>query len=234
MSWLKSNGFPSPFAHPGEEQSAAPESVSPLAPMQPFDEVQPLPVEPAQEPFRPLQPLESAPPVSAPPVPTPEEVANLGVPLGTLIFRAGLLTEEQLEDALQAGVRSGKRLGEVLLESGLLDEHDLGRLARRPEGPALRGALGLRARSKRHVPALRARRRTCSPRYPSASRMAYRSSRSPTPRTSSSPRTCVELSARSRAWSWPRGATCTPRSTACMRLPARSRPRSPSRSSLSR
>ena len=128
MSWLKSNGFPSPFAHPGEEQSAAPESVSPLAPVQPFDEVQPLPVEPAQEPFRPLQPLESAPPVSAPPVPTPEEVTNLGVPLGTLIFRAGLLTEEQLEDALHEGVRSGKRLGEVLLESGLLDERDLGRL----------------------------------------------------------------------------------------------------------
>ena len=159
MSWFKSNGFPSPFAHPGEEQSAAPESVSPLAPMQPFDEVQPLPVEPAQEPFRPLHPLESArlvesfsvhgvepaqlqpiepllaleptmpqPQVSAPPVPKPEKVANLGVPLGTLIFRAGLLTEEQLEDALQEGVRSGKRLGEVLLESGLLDERDLGRL----------------------------------------------------------------------------------------------------------
>ena len=62
------------------------------------------------------------------PTPTPVEAANLGVPLGTLIFRAGLLTEEQLEDALQEGVRSGKRLGEVLLESGLIDERDLGRL----------------------------------------------------------------------------------------------------------
>jgi hypothetical protein len=50
------------------------------------------------------------------------------VPLGTLIFRAGLLTEEQLEDALQEGVRTGKRLGEVLVESGLLGERDLGRL----------------------------------------------------------------------------------------------------------
>ena len=50
------------------------------------------------------------------------------VPLGTLIFRAGLLAEEQLEDALQEGMRKGKRLGEVLLERGWLHERDLGRL----------------------------------------------------------------------------------------------------------
>jgi len=50
------------------------------------------------------------------------------VPLGTLIFRAGLLAEEQLEDALQDGMRTGKRLGEVLLERGWLHERDLGRL----------------------------------------------------------------------------------------------------------
>ena len=52
----------------------------------------------------------------------------LDVPLGTLIFRAGLLAEEQLEDALQEGMRTGKRLGEVLLERGWLHERDLGRL----------------------------------------------------------------------------------------------------------
>ena len=50
------------------------------------------------------------------------------VPLGTLIFRAGLLGEEQLENALQEGMRSGKRLGEVLLERGWLNERDLGRM----------------------------------------------------------------------------------------------------------
>jgi type II secretory ATPase GspE/PulE/Tfp pilus assembly ATPase PilB-like protein len=50
------------------------------------------------------------------------------VPLGTLIFRAGLLGEEQLEGALQEGMRSGKRLGEVLLERGWLNERDLGRM----------------------------------------------------------------------------------------------------------
>jgi hypothetical protein len=50
------------------------------------------------------------------------------VPLGTLIFRAGLLAEEQLEDALQEGMRTGKRLGEVLIARGWLQERDLGRL----------------------------------------------------------------------------------------------------------
>jgi hypothetical protein len=74
--------------------------------------------------------VEPAPePEPAPAAPSqPEEISTLGVPLGTLIFRAGLLTEEQLEDALQEGVRTGKRLGEVLVESGLLNERDLGRL----------------------------------------------------------------------------------------------------------
>ena len=52
----------------------------------------------------------------------------IDVPLGTLIFRAGLLGEEQLEDALREGMRTGRRLGEVLIERGLLEERDLGRL----------------------------------------------------------------------------------------------------------
>jgi hypothetical protein len=67
---------------------------------------------------------------AAPPAPTQEtaEPSMLDVPLGTLIFRAGLLGEEQLEDALQEGMRTGKRLGEVLLERGWLNERDLGRM----------------------------------------------------------------------------------------------------------
>jgi hypothetical protein len=52
----------------------------------------------------------------------------IDVPLGTLIFRAGLLGEEQLEDALREGMRTGRRLGEVLIERGLLEERELGRL----------------------------------------------------------------------------------------------------------
>ena len=54
--------------------------------------------------------------------------AMIDVPLGTLIFRAGLLGEKQLEDALREGMRTGRRLGEVLIERGLLEERELGRL----------------------------------------------------------------------------------------------------------
>jgi len=88
--------------------------------------------EPASVPPAPLAQVPSAPEPAA--VPTPAaaapapETPMVDVPLGTLIFRAGLLAEEQLEDALQEGMRTGKRLGEVLLERGWLHERDLGRL----------------------------------------------------------------------------------------------------------
>jgi hypothetical protein len=52
----------------------------------------------------------------------------LDMPLGTLIFRAGLIAPQQLEDALAEGLRTGKRLGEVLLARGWLSEEDLTRL----------------------------------------------------------------------------------------------------------
>jgi Type II secretion system (T2SS), protein E, N-terminal domain len=107
------------------------QQVEPVEPLQPALSLEPL--QPSMPPPLPLltaaEPAAAeAAPVTTSSPPSPDEVANLGVPLGTLIFRAGLLTEEQLEDALQEGVRSGKRLGEVLLEGGLIDERDLGRL----------------------------------------------------------------------------------------------------------
>ena len=49
-------------------------------------------------------------------------------PLGTLIYRAGLLSKEKLEGALAEGARTGRRLGEVLLQKGWIDEKDLARL----------------------------------------------------------------------------------------------------------
>jgi hypothetical protein len=82
--------------------------------------------EPANTFPEPAQPA----PVSGPspsPVTSPDK-SMIDVPLGTLIFRAGLLGEEQLEDALQEGMRTGKRLGEVLLERGWLNEVDLGQM----------------------------------------------------------------------------------------------------------
>jgi Type II secretion system (T2SS), protein E, N-terminal domain len=100
------------------------------------------------EPFfvDPAQPAPPATPEVAPPAPEPVAAPSpasqpaagespaepsapmLDVPLGTLIFRAGLLAEEQLEDALQEGMRTGMRLGEVLIARGWLQERDLGRL----------------------------------------------------------------------------------------------------------
>ena len=73
------------------------------------------------------EPEQSAPAPAPTPVTSPD-TSMIDVPLGTLIFRAGLLGEEQLEGALQEGMRTGKRLGEVLLERGWLNERDLGRM----------------------------------------------------------------------------------------------------------
>ena len=56
------------------------------------------------------------------------QATTANVPLGTLIFRAGLLSEEQLEDALTDSVERGKRLGQVLVERGLLQESEIARL----------------------------------------------------------------------------------------------------------
>jgi hypothetical protein len=49
-------------------------------------------------------------------------------PLGTLVYRAGLLSKEKLESALEEGRRSGRRLGEILLQKGWIEEKDLARL----------------------------------------------------------------------------------------------------------
>ena len=73
------------------------------------------------------EPAQPAPEPASTSVTSPD-TSMVDVPLGTMIFRAGLLGEEQLEDALQEGMRTGKRLGEVLLERGWLNERDLGRM----------------------------------------------------------------------------------------------------------
>ena len=107
-----------PAPAPAPDALVTPLTVSPAAPVEPL--VQAPPTVPPQ------------PVVQAPPTPPPAPVAPVSdmrdVPLGTLIFRAGLLTEEQLEEALQDGMQRGKRLGEVLLERGLVSESDLGKM----------------------------------------------------------------------------------------------------------
>jgi hypothetical protein len=51
-----------------------------------------------------------------------------GVPLGTLVYRSGLVSLDHLQEALKESVVSGRRLGEVLLSSGALTPADLARL----------------------------------------------------------------------------------------------------------
>jgi len=118
------------------ERKAAMSSTEPSNGTFFVDPAQPPPA-PAPEPLAAPAPLVEQPAAPSPaPPPAPAEAVAAGpgttpmldVPLGTLIFRAGLLAEEQLEDALQEGMRTGKRLGEVLLERGWLHERDLGRL----------------------------------------------------------------------------------------------------------
>jgi Type II secretion system (T2SS), protein E, N-terminal domain len=92
-------------------------------------------------------PSDAPPPVAAVPSPPPgpseeperaEAVTTGGamrdVPLGTLIVRAGLVAAEQLEDALQEGMRTGQRLGEVLTARRLIEETDLARLLAGQQG----------------------------------------------------------------------------------------------------
>ena len=102
------------------------------APLQPLQPLQPL-VPPIAAPVAPVAPVEPALSPGFAPAPAEPPAAMAvndmrDVPLGTLVFRAGLLPEERLEEALQEGMKTGKRLGEILLERGWVSETDLGRL----------------------------------------------------------------------------------------------------------
>lgn len=54
--------------------------------------------------------------------------------LGELLLREGLVTKQALDTALVATAASGKRLGQVLVQSGLIDEDNLARLLSRQLG----------------------------------------------------------------------------------------------------
>jgi hypothetical protein len=55
-------------------------------------------------------------------------------PLGTLLFRAGLVPDEALRDALEYSKAYKRRLGEVLLERALVSERDLSRIVAAQKG----------------------------------------------------------------------------------------------------
>jgi Type II secretion system (T2SS), protein E, N-terminal domain len=105
------------------EGSAAPADPQPLAPLQPIPPLNQPPPAP-----------EVVAPVPAEPAPSVPVTDMRDVPLGTLVFRAGLLPEERLEEALQEGMKTGRRLGEILLERGWVSENDLGHLLAAQKG----------------------------------------------------------------------------------------------------
>jgi hypothetical protein len=56
------------------------------------------------------------------------------LPLGELIVRAGLVAPNDLYAALATARAAGRRLGEVLVEQGLMGERDLAQLVAEQEG----------------------------------------------------------------------------------------------------
>lgn len=98
----------------------------------------PLPAEPAPLPSEPLgSGLRVVTPSAVSPValtalpPAEQQDARAddlhGLPLGTILFRMGLVEQSELEEALVDGMQSGERLGEVLLRRALVSEEDIGR-----------------------------------------------------------------------------------------------------------
>jgi hypothetical protein len=73
-------------------------------------------------------------PENRPARPTSPVIDMRDIPLGTLIHRAGLLTAEELEGALAEGSSTGKRLGEVLIDRGLLQERQVAELVAGQKG----------------------------------------------------------------------------------------------------
>lgn len=52
-------------------------------------------------------------------------MAVKNIPLGQALLDSGLITQEQLEDALSLQKQNGKKLGDILVESGIIDENEL-------------------------------------------------------------------------------------------------------------
>ena len=112
-------------------------SEPPLSPPSPRASAQaPAPAPAPQQPERPV--LEVAPspaPASAPvvavapePAPEPEPEAPAGLPLEGLLLRFGLITTEQLTEAIRERTATGKDIGAIVVERGWVDQAQLARV----------------------------------------------------------------------------------------------------------
>ncbi|HEV8459744.1 MAG TPA: hypothetical protein VGQ38_03465 [Gaiellaceae bacterium] len=60
-----------------------------------------------------------------------------GLPLGTILYRQGLVQQDELEGALVEGMESGELLGEILIRRGLLSRDDIARALAAQQGQPL-------------------------------------------------------------------------------------------------
>lgn len=61
-------------------------------------------------------------------------------PLGTPVYRPDLVSNDELERAREAGRRTGRQLGQILLQQGWVGEKDLARLLTETSTSVSRGA----------------------------------------------------------------------------------------------
>jgi len=93
-------------------------------PERPVLEVAPPPVAPAP-PAAPTPPVAPAPAESAPAADAEPPAA---LPLEGLLLRFGLITTEQLTEAMRERAATGKDVGAIVVERGWVDEHQLARV----------------------------------------------------------------------------------------------------------
>src|ERR687887_773411 len=112
-------------------------SEPPLSPPSPRASAQaPAPAPPPERPVLEVAPppalVAEAPPAAAPP-PAPEPEAPADLPLEGLLLRFGLVTTEQLTEAMRERNATGKDIGAIVVERGWVDAAQLARVVSAPE-----------------------------------------------------------------------------------------------------
>jgi hypothetical protein len=103
-------------------------SEPPLSPPSPRASAQaPAPAPPPERPTLEIAPA-PAPVVAAAPPPPAEPEAPEGLPLEGLLLRFGLITTEQLTEAMRERTATGKDIGAIVVERGWVDEAQLARV----------------------------------------------------------------------------------------------------------
>jgi hypothetical protein len=108
----------------------------PLSPPSPRASAQaPVPTPP--QPERPVLEIAPAPaPVSEAPAPSTEPEAAADLPLEGLLLRFGLITTEQLTEAMRERSATGKDIGAIVVERGWVDATQLARVVSGDTAPA--------------------------------------------------------------------------------------------------